>query len=165
MTHSDTRAPLPVRAILIGIVLVLATGLGIGYAFGPQNTGDWYANLAKPALNPPSWLFGVVWPALYILVGAAGGMIWHASHGRARFWYLLQLALNFAWMPIFFGLQRVDIALGIIIAMNVAAIVAALRMGRVRALAAWLMLPYLVWIAFAAVLNFRIWQLLPGMPT
>ncbi|MGB3721964.1 MAG: TspO/MBR family protein [Pacificimonas sp.] len=164
-----TEKAIPLRPMLVAAVLVLAIGSGIGYLFGPANTGDWYRNLAKPALNPPSWLFGVVWPVLYLMIGASGGLIWSARKrmptGRARFWYGLQLILNFSWTPIFFGMQRVDIALGIIVALNIAAIVATLHMGRIRALAAWLMVPYLIWIAFAATLNFRIWQLMPGLPT
>ncbi|MEO0500098.1 MAG: TspO/MBR family protein [Pseudomonadota bacterium] len=147
----------PARRALIGSIVVLIIGLGISGVV-QTGDGDWYRRLAKADLNPPSFVFGIVWPILYLMIGAAGGLIWSAG-GRARFWYLLQLALNFTWTPVFFGMQRPDIGLGIVLAMNIAAIMATLYMGRIRALAAWLMVPYLVWIAFAAILNLRIWQL------
>ncbi|MBV7256718.1 tryptophan-rich sensory protein [Pacificimonas sp. WHA3] len=147
------------RAALIGVLIVAVLGLGVNRLLLPGGTGEWYLSLVKPDLNPPSWLFGVVWPILYILIGAAGGLIWKASFNRARFWYILQLALNLLWSPVFFGMQRVDIGLGVIAALNIAAIIATIRMAAVRRLAAWLMVPYLIWIAFAAILNLRIWQL------
>ena len=151
--------PLPARAMLLGAAIVLLVGIALGFLFGPQSGAAWYNALQKPALTPPAWLFGPVWSALYIMIGAAGGLIWRNSFNRARFWYLLQLVLNFLWTPIFFGMQRPDLALGLILALIIAALVATLRMGAVSRLAGWLMVPYLVWISFAAVLNFRIWQL------
>ena len=159
---------LPYRAMLIGAVLVLLVGSAIGALFSPGAETGWYASLAKPAMNPPGWVFGVVWPILYLLIGAAGGLVWTAAKGsrrrRALFWFGLQLALNLAWTPVFFGMQQIALALGIILALNVAAVTATVRMERVRTLAAWLMVPYLVWIAFAAILNLRIWQLNPVAP-
>ena len=158
----------PRRAALIGAVLVLVVGSAIGALVQSGSENAWYAALEKPAATPPSYLFGIVWPILYVLIGAAGGLVWaakrHPARRRALFWFGLQLVLNFAWTPVFFGLQQVQAGLGIILAMNVAAIVATIRMGSVRSLAAWLMLPYLLWIAYAAVLNFRIWQLNAAVP-
>ena len=150
--------------IIVSIVLVVGIGSLIGYLV-QTGGGDWYTRLEKPDLTPPSQLFGIVWPVLYVLVGTAGGLVWAAmpspQRSRALFWYGLQLVLNFAWTPVFFGLHQITIGLGVILALNVAAVVATVRMGRVRRSAAWLMVPYLVWIAFAAVLNFRIFQLNP----
>ena len=160
--------PFPRRAALVGAVLILAIGSAIGL-LTQTGAGSWYQSLIRPDATPPSWVFGVVWPILYILIGAAGGIVWsvrqHPARRRALFWFVLQLALNFAWTPVFFGLEQIALGLGVILALNVAAIVATIRMGRVSPLAARLMLPYLVWIGYAAVLNFRIWQLTPALPT
>jgi tryptophan-rich sensory protein len=160
--------PFPRRAALVGAVLILAAGSAIGL-ITQTGEGSWYQSLIRPAATPPGWAFGVIWPLLYILIGAAGGIVWsarqHPARGRALFWFALQLALNFAWTPVFFGQEQIALGLGVILALNVAAIVATVRMARVSPLAARLMLPYLVWIAYAAVLNFRIWQLNPALPT
>ena len=164
-SRSDTSSRL--KAALLGAAIVLVAGSLIGWLFQGGDSG-WYQNLRKPAATPPGYLFGIVWPALYILVGAAGGLVWrqraHPARGRVLFWYALQLALNFAWTPVFFGMHQIALGLGIILALNVAAIVATVRMARVDRLAPWLMLPYLAWIGYAAVLNFRIWQLNPASP-
>lgn len=159
---SNTR-----RSALVCAVLVLVLGLGSG-SLTEAGEGSWYASLGKPALTPPGWAFAVVWPALYLLMGTGLGLIWAAPasplRSRALFWFAAQFVLNLVWTPIYFGLHQVALALGVILALNVAAITATIRMGAVRSLAAWLMLPYLVWIAFAAVLNFRVWQLNPAGP-
>ncbi|WP_088712937.1 MULTISPECIES: TspO/MBR family protein [Pacificimonas] len=170
MTRSPTPSP-PAssrRPMLIGALIVLVLGSAIGLAV-QTGEGGWYEALTKPALTPPDYLFGIVWPVLYLLIGAAAGRIWarrgHPLAGRALFWFALQLGLNLAWTPVFFGLQQVELGLGVILALNVAAIWTTVRFGRIDRTAALLMLPYLVWIAFAAVLTFRIWQLNPALPT
>lgn len=155
------------RPVLIGALIVLALGVASG-SLTESGPNSWYAALDKPALTPPGWAFGVVWPILYLLIGSAAGLIWAAPESplrrRALFWFAVQFALNLAWTPVYFGLHQIALALGIVLALNVAAITATVRMGAVRSLAAWLMVPYLVWIAFAAVLNLRVWQLNPVAP-
>ena len=133
------------------LILVLGGGLLIGANNVP---GDWYQSLAKPAFNPPNWIFAPVWSLLYVLIAAVGARTW-LSRRRSmamRLWYA-QLVLNFAWSPIFFGLQDPAAALIVILGLLVAVagfIAAAWREDRTAAL---LFLPYLAWVAFATALN------------
>ena len=133
------------------LILVLGGGLLIGANNVP---GDWYQSLAKPAFNPPNWIFAPVWSLLYVLIAVVGARTW-LSRRRSmamRLWYA-QLVLNFAWSPIFFGLQDPAAALIVILGLLVAVvgfIAAAWREDRTAAL---LFLPYLAWVAFATALN------------
>ena len=133
------------------LVLVLGGGLLIGANNVP---GEWYQSLAKPAFNPPNWIFAPVWSLLYVLIAVVGARTW-LSRRRSmamRLWYA-QLVLNFAWSPIFFGLQDPAAALIVILGLLVAVvgfIAAAWREDRTAAL---LFLPYLAWVAFATALN------------
>ena len=133
------------------LILVLGGGLLIGANNVP---GEWYQSLAKPAFNPPNWIFAPVWSLLYVLIAVVGARTW-LSRRRSmamRLWYA-QLVLNFAWSPIFFGLQDPAAALIVILGLLVAVvgfIAAAWREDRTAAL---LFLPYLAWVAFATALN------------
>lgn len=123
----------------------------------------WYATLAKPSFNPPDWVFGPVWTTLYIVMAAAAWLVWRASGwagaSGSLSLFLLQLALNLAWSFIFFRFHQVGLALLDVLAMlaAIAAITFAFR--RHSSLAAILLLPYLAWVTFAAVLNAAIWRL------
>lgn len=138
-------------SLLLFLVLVVGGGLLIGAVVTP---GDWYAGLAKPAFNPPGWVFGPVWTILYVLIAIAGWRVWHADRtGAAMKLWWAQLALNFLWTPAFFGAHRIGLALVVILfllATIVAFIVAARRTDRA---AAWLFAPYAAWVAFATLLN------------
>lgn len=124
--------------------------------------GEWYAGLAKPDWNPPSWVFGPVWSTLYVMMGVAAWRVWRgAQPGRvvALRWWWAQLALNALWSPLFFGAQRLDLALGEIMLLLIA-IVATMRAARRCDLVAWLLLwPYLMWVSFASYLNLTLWSL------
>ena len=133
-----------------------------------SNSGDenrWYTELVKPAVQPPSWAFGVVWPTLYFLTGLAFAMVLHARGARYRgpaiALFLTQFVINLTWSPVFFGKHEVSNAFLIILAMIVTGIATTVVFARVRKAAAWLMVPYLVWISFAAFLNFEIDRLNP----
>ncbi len=135
----------------------------LGYAAGQ---GDWYAGLSKPAWNPPGWLFGPVWTTLYALMAVAAWLVWRRGGWRAQRGplglYLVQLALNAAWTPLFFGL-RWPLAGLVDIVLLLAAVVATLAaFVRVRRWAGLLLVPYLLWVSFATVLNFTLWQLNRG---
>ncbi len=144
-------------SLILFLVLVLGGGLALG---GLTMPGAWYAGLAKPSFNPPAWLFGPVWTALYILIAVAGWRVWQRDRAGwpMKLWWA-QMALNFLWTPVFFGAHQIGLAFVVILLM-VAAILAfiatAWRQDRV---AAWLFVPYAAWVAFAAVLNFSIWIL------
>lgn len=139
------------------IAVTLGGGLLIGYATLP---GAWYAGLTKPPFNPPNWIFGPVWSALYIMIAIAGWRTWlHARHSTAMNAWFAQLGLNFLWSPVFFGWQRPDAALAVIVAL-LAAILLFFAQAVVRdRISALLFTPYLLWVAFATVLNVSIWWL------
>jgi tryptophan-rich sensory protein len=127
--------------------------------------GDWYASLAKPDWTPPTWVFGPAWTILYAMMALAAWRLWRRRHTRPResrralALFAVQLALNLAWTPVFFGMQRPDLALAVILllwAAIAATIVAAWRACRT---AAALLVPYLAWVTFATALNMAIWRL------
>lgn len=123
----------------------------------------WYAALAKPAWNPPGWLFGPVWTALYVLMGVAAWLVWRRGGWRAQRrplgWFVAQLALNALWTPLFFGFHRIDLALLEIVVLWGAIVAMIAAFARTSALAAWLLAPYLAWVSFATFLTFTLWRL------
>ena len=124
--------------------------------------GDWYKQLDKPRWRPPDWLFAPVWTMLYASIAVSGWLVWRAAgiEGAALplAVFALQLLLNAAWTPLFFGLRRPDLAL-VEIAMLWGSIVATIVLFHpVSAAAAWLLVPYLAWVSFASVLNASIWR-------
>lgn len=149
------RNGVPSLVVFIGLVAATA-------AFGAQfQPGSWYEGLQKPAWNPPNWVFGPVWTTLYIGIAIAGWRVWRQTERFvvALAIWLAQLVVNAAWSMLFFGLHRPDIALVdifVLLALIVAFIVTSRRRSK---LASWLFVPYFVWVAFAASLNFAIWQL------
>lgn len=142
-------------AALLLIVFAVA-GLG-GWATG-SSVSSWYPALRKPAWTPPPWVFGPAWTTLYVMIALAGFSYWRAiglvaAARRGWLLYGAQLAANLAWSCLFFGLRSpllgmLDIAvLLVLIALNIRAF------GKHSRLAAWLLVPYLVWVAFASTLN------------
>lgn len=123
--------------------------------------GAWYASLDKPAWNPPSWVFGPVWTTLYILMAVAAWMVWKrggfASQRRPLSLFLAQLALNALWTPVFFGMNLVGVALGVLLLLTVTLTATVVSFWGVHRLAACLLLPYLGWAGFASVLNATLW--------
>ncbi|HXH26364.1 MAG TPA: TspO/MBR family protein [Candidatus Acidoferrum sp.] len=124
----------------------------------------WYALLAKPFFNPPSWIFGPVWTLLFALMGVAVYLIWRApvqgSPLRLAYGaFALQLMLNILWSFIFFGWHQPFIALLEIIILALAIVLNIREFAKVSAPAAWLMVPYLMWVLFATILNMAIWLL------
>ncbi len=139
------------KSMIVFIVLVVGGGTCIGFLTAP---GPWYADLAKPDFNPPNWVFGPVWTALYILIAIAGWRTWtRARESLAMKAWWAQMALNFLWSPVFFTLQRIDAALLIIVLLLAAILLfIAATWSRDRT-AAVLFLPYAAWVGFATVLN------------
>ncbi len=123
----------------------------------------WYAALNKPAWHPPGWVFGPVWTLLYGMMAVAAWLVWQHGGWRAQRvplgLYLLQWLLNAAWTPLFFGLHRPDLAFAAILALLVAIAATLTAFVRARPAAGLLLAPYALWVAFAAMLNFAIWQL------
>lgn len=152
--------PSPRRAIAyLLIFLVITFGAA---AFGAQfMPGPWYAALAKPAWTPPNWLFGPVWTVLYVLIALSAWLVWRAQPRRGvplGLWFA-QLGLNTTWSWLFFGLERPGLAAIDIIVLLSVIIATAVAFARVSRPAALLLVPYVLWVAFATALNIAIWQL------
>jgi len=154
------------RYALVTVPAVLLLGTLSGVLSNSGYGNGWFDGLAKPAFMPPAWAFPVAWTILYICLGLALALILHARGARGRgaalTLFLVQLALNYAWSPVFFGMQRIWPAFAIIAAMIVLSLAAAFLFLRIRRGAALLMLPYLGWLCFAAALNYEIGRLNPG---
>jgi translocator protein len=144
-------------SLLFFLILTVGGGLGIGLFTLP---GEWYAGLVKPSFNPPNWIFGPVWTALYIMIGIAGWRIYlkDPSGLAMKIWWVA-LALNFIWSPMFFGAQQLGIALVIILAL-LAFILGFIATSRpVDRPASLLFMPYAAWVGFASVLNASLFAL------
>ncbi|MCC5841864.1 MAG: tryptophan-rich sensory protein [Opitutales bacterium] len=143
------------------IWLVLCFGAAaVGSFFSP---GEWYASLNKPTWNPPSWVFGPVWTLLYALMAISAWLVWvrggfSAQRGPLSL-FLLQLALNAAWSPVFFGLERPDLAFLVILFLWLGIVATIIAFRKVSHPATTLLLPYLAWVSFATALNGAIWIL------
>lgn len=151
---------------MVIVPLVLLLGTISGRLAGSSERNPWFAALAKPEAYPPGVVFGIVWTVLYIMMGFAAALVWNArgAPGRpvALLLFALQLVANLAWSPLFFRLHRIEAAFWLVVAILVLASLTTWRFASVRRLAAWLMLPYLAWLGFAAVLNWRIHELNPN---
>ena len=127
--------------------------------------GEWYAALRKPSWNPPAWIFGPVWTALYLMMAIAAWLVWRrggwAVQRRPLTLYLVQLALNAAWTPLFFGLKMPGAAFAEILLLLAAIVATATAFHRVSKAGAALLVPYLAWVSFATFLNFTLWRLNP----
>ncbi|WP_180900448.1 TspO/MBR family protein [Martelella soudanensis] len=134
------------------IVGVAAAGLLAGFLNMP---GEWYASLAKPPFNPPDWLFGPVWTVLYVFIGWAGArsFLSRRAHPATFGLWVVQLVLNLAWMPVFFGLHMMVPALIIILVLLLAILAFIARTRQHDRLSAGLFVPYALWVAFATLLN------------
>ena len=152
------------RWLMLLFFLFLCYGAAVlGSLWTSSSVGTWYAELRKPSFNPPNWIFAPVWSTLYLLMALSAWLVWRrAGWTGARFALALffgQLALNVAWSGLFFALRRPGMALVEIVFLLGAIVATALAFRSVSGLAFWLMVPYTVWVAFAALLNFKIWRL------
>ncbi len=140
-----------------------AAGL-IGSLFTFNSVRGWYTTLERPALNPPGWIFGPVWTTLYLLMGIAAYLVWQKGMKKKEVRFALglfvgQLAFNALWSILFFGLQSPGAALIDIFLLWLAIIATIEAFVKVSRPAAWLFVPYLLWVSFASYLNFAIWSL------
>ena len=146
---------------LIASILICELAGVVGSLFTVQAIPTWYAALAKPALNPPSWVFGPAWTILYTLMSVAAWRVYEKRRSRARVRhaltvYALQLALNVLWSLIFFGLHAPAVGLAVIAALWTVILLTLIRFYHIDRLAALLFVPYLAWVTFAMYLNFSV---------
>ena len=157
------------KLALVAVIIIEAIGSLSGWVSNSGYGNAWFDALQKPGFMPPGWAFGVVWPILYAMMGIGVAMIIAepASDRRrlALILFFVQLALNFAWSPLFFGLHDIRLAKYVIFLMAIVAAGAAGQFYRLRRTAGLLMVPYLGWLIFAATLNSTIEALNPAAGT
>jgi benzodiazapine receptor len=151
---------------------LIGLGVWIGVCFGAAFVGamftipsvpTWYSELAKPSWIPPSWIFGPVWSALYLMMALAAWLVWRrgglAVASIPISFFMVQLGLNVMWSILFFEFHMPGIAFWDIVILWFAVLATAIAFWRSTPLAGYLLVPYLFWVTFAAVLNFALWQL------
>ncbi|MFH1325934.1 MAG: TspO/MBR family protein [Candidatus Falkowbacteria bacterium] len=151
------------KRLIISLILPQLAGL-VGSLFTTPAIPTWYAGLAKPEFSPPNWIFGPVWFLLYILMGVSIYLIWQkieknkkAKQAMLLFW--IHLFFNAVWSIIFFGLQNPGLAFVNIIIIWLLIIILMIKFWKISKLAAYLLIPYLLWVSFASALNYFIWYL------
>lgn len=157
------------RWALVTVPLLVFLGFVSGKLSNSGYGNRWFDALSKPDIVPPGWVFGVVWTLLYVLMGVALAMILNArgakGRGVALGLFTGQLLLNLAWSPIFFAAHQVTVAFWMILAILLLAIATCFAFAPIRRVAAWLLVPYLVWLSFASILAFQIDRMNPDGET
>ncbi len=153
-------------ALILSLAICLGVG-GLGAIVTGKSVGTWYPTLRKPPGTPPSWVFGPVWTTLYVLMAVSVWLVWREYGWGARAALLIffgQLALNLAWSGIFFGARLPGPALLEIVLLWLAIAFTIFVFSRLTLWAAWLLVPYLLWVTYAMYLNFGIWRLNRTLP-
>jgi benzodiazapine receptor len=147
-------------ALFAGICFSIAA---VGSVWTATSVRTWYVRLRKPFFNPPSWVFGPVWSVLYLSMAVSAWLVWRNAgweEPRVAFTiFFVQLGLNLAWSGLFFGLHNPGLAFIDILALLAAIVATAIAFRSFSEVAFWLMVPYAIWVCFASLLNFEIWQL------
>jgi len=148
--------------LLLAAILICQLAGVIGSIFTLSSIPTWYAGLVKPSFSPPNWVFGPVWITLYTLMGVAAYTIYRSKHSNrqsALYVFGGQLGLNALWSIVFFGLHSILGGLGIIVLLWLVILVTTILFHGISKTAALLLIPYLAWVSFAAILNYYIWIL------
>ena len=148
---------------MLAILFCQAAGI-VGSLFTAPAIKTWYVTLNKPSFNPPNWLFAPVWTILFLLMGISFFLILEKgtdkkARGDAFFVFIFQFILNVEWSILFFGLNFLFAAFIEIIILWVAILATIIKFYKVYKPAAYLLIPYFLWVTFASVLNFFIWRL------
>jgi tryptophan-rich sensory protein len=149
--------------LLFSILIPILIGGTAGF-FTSAAIPGWYSTLQKPSFNPPNWIFAPVWTTLYVLMGVASWLVWSskvptAQKQTALAVYGIQLLLNFAWSFIFFNQHALGLAFAEILLLWGSIFLTIILFARINEGAAWLLVPYISWVSFAAILNYTIWKL------
>ena len=150
-------------ALMTFIILVQITGI-IGGIFTAKSVSTWYVSLNKPSFQPPNWIFGPVWVFLYFLIGISGFLVWSMRRKQGKnqsplVIFIFQLILNGLWSFLFFALRNPFVAFIDICFLWITIVVMIIIFYRVSRISAFLMFPYILWVTFAAILNYSLWQL------
>lgn len=149
--------------IIISVLICMGIGFASGFSTASSIDG-WYATLNKPFFNPPNWIFGPVWTLLYAMMGVAVALVWDKGLDKsivknALILFVVQLILNALWTPIFFGQKQLLFALAVIVTLWVLIFICIRKFKIIDNLAGNLLIPYILWVSFATILNFSIWYL------
>ena len=149
--------------IIVAIVVCELAGI-IGSLFTTPSIPGWYAGLVKPSFNPPAWVFAPVWTTLYAMMGLAAWLIYEKGLKRpevkkALTVFAVQLVLNTLWSIVFFGAHQLLGAVIVIVLLWAMILWTILLFRKISKAAAWLLVPYILWVSFASVLNVTIWVL------
>lgn len=153
------------NSLKLVIAVLLPVGVGIlSGLFTARGVPGWYRTLAKPSWNPPNAVFAPVWTVLYILMGIALYLVWKSNTSMeakkpALMFWAGQLVLNAIWSFLFFSQHAIGLALVEIVLLWLFILITIFLFARISNVAAWLLVPYISWVSFAAILNFTIWQL------
>ena len=152
-----------VLKLIISIILVWIVA-GLGSLFTASSVSTWFTTLAKPSFSPPNWLFGPVWTILYLMIGIALFLVWTTKANKilkrkAYYIFGIQLILNTMWSVAFFGAHNPFLAFIIIVLLWISILLNIIEFYKIKKSAGLLLLPYILWVSFAAVLNFAIYWL------
>ena len=158
-----TKSEIKWVPLIVAILLCQFAGI-VGSVFTASSVQTWYVTLQKPDFNPPSWLFGPVWITLYTLMGISAYLVWDKGWKKnqvkvALLVFAVQLIMNSFWSILFFGLQSPSYAFIQIIFLWLFIVLTILKFYKISKTAGLLLIPYLLWVSFAAILNYYIWQL------
>ncbi|HEY5536410.1 MAG TPA: TspO/MBR family protein [Ignavibacteria bacterium] len=148
--------------LISSIVICQIVGI-IGSFFTAKNIPVWYAGLKKPVFNPPNWVFAPVWITLYLLMGVSFYLIWIKSAEKdikiPVILFIAQLILNSFWTIIFFGLKSPGFALFEILILWILILLCIIEFYPVSVTASLLLIPYILWVTYASILNYSLWRL------
>ena len=153
------------KLIYISVSIVICLTIGFLSSYATQSSvNDWFVTLNKPIFNPPNWLFAPIWSVLYILMGISAGLIWangfyHLWVKTALYHFGFQLMLNALWSIVFFGFKAPFLGLLVIIALLIMLLFTFKWFKIVNKIAAYMLIPYILWVCFATLLNYKIWEL------
>lgn len=151
------------RKLILSLLLTVGIGALAGYITAGESSGEWYTSLKKPSFQPPSWLFSPVWTTLYVLMGISFYLVWKQPLTRARNMaitlFLAQLLFNFMWSVLFFSWHSPGLALIDIVVLWISILLTILSFSKLSKTAAWLLVPYILWVSFATALNWEIWRM------
>ncbi len=144
---------------LVSIIICQLAGV-IGAVFTTPEINGWYKSLNKPSFNPPSWVFGPAWTMLFILMGISLYIVWSKKISfRNILIFAIQLAINILWSVVFFGMHSPSAAFFVLLLLWVAILFTIINFYKVSKIAAWLLVPYILWVSFAGILNLAIFLL------